>query len=166
MFLQDFVDVERPRDVISERLASGGRWLERLASAAGDDTQTQLVRMGPPLFGDWIAREVRIRLGSPTVSDSGVVVPIRWEDARRPTFFPVLDGNLELVALGPECCRIVLYASYRPPFETVGHVLDSALLHRVAESTVRSFLTQVAQTLGTTPPQLLDTADPGDPAAG
>ncbi len=158
MFLQDFVDVERPRDVISERLSNGGPWLARLASAAGDDTRTQLVRMGPPLFGERIAREVRIRLGSPTVSAAGIVVPIRWEDARRPTFFPVLDGNLELVALGPDCCRIVLYASYRPPFDTVGHVLDSALLHRVAESTVRSFLTHVAETLRETPPDERDAA--------
>ena len=61
----------------------------------------------------------------------------------------MLDGNLEVVPLGPERCRVVLTAAYRPPFERAGQLLDQAFLHRVAESTVRSFLTQLACTVET-----------------
>ncbi len=88
-----------------------------------------------------------MRLGQPSSLEGSIVLALRWEDARRPNLFPVLDGNLEVVPLGPDQSRIVLCASYRPPFEAVGRVLDQALLHRVAESTVRSFLHKVAEAL-------------------
>lgn len=151
VFLQEFVDVARPPDVIGEKLATGSQWLGHLASAAGGDTETLLVRIGPGSAGrapaEWIAREVRVRIGRSTETSVGVRVPLRWEDARRPGLFPVLDGNLEVASLGPNRSRIVLYASYRPPFDSWGHALDHALLHRVAESTIRSFLGYVAARL-------------------
>ena len=145
VFLQDFVDVEQPEQLVSERLCSGQAWLARLASAAGDDTESRLVRLGPS--DHLITREVRVRVGRPTSLETSVVVPLRWEDARRPNFFPVLDGNLEVAPLGTDRSRVVLHASYRPPFDGVGRALDQALLHRVAESTVRTFLCKVAETL-------------------
>jgi hypothetical protein len=61
--------------------------------------------------------------------------------------FPMLDGDLELAPLGSERCRLTLSASYMPPFGDVGRALDRALLHRVAQSTVRSFLARVAMSL-------------------
>lgn len=148
VFLQDFVDVDQPEAVVGRRLATAQAWLGRLASAAADDTETQLVRLGPSSsLGDLLAREVRVRLGRPSSQGEGVVVPLRWEDARRPSLFPVLDGNLEVASLGAGRSRIVLNASYRPPFDGVGRAIDQALLHRVAESTVRAFLRKVAETL-------------------
>jgi hypothetical protein len=147
VFIQDFVDVNLPEKLVSERLSEGQGWLARLASAAGDDTESQLVKLGPSSFGHLIARDVRVRLGRATSGAAGVVVPVRWEDARRPGLFPLLDGNLEVAPLGPDHSRVVLYASYRPPFDAMGRVLDQALFHRVAESTVRSFLQKVAGTL-------------------
>ena len=147
VFLRDFVDVDQPERLVGERLRAGQAWLARLAGAAGGDTETQLVRLGPSALGELVTREVRVRLGQPTSLETGVVVPLRWEDARKPSLFPVLDGNLEVVPLGPERSRVVLHASYRPPFDGVGRALDQALLHRVAESTVRTFLRKVAETL-------------------
>jgi hypothetical protein len=147
VFVQDFVDVALPEKLVSERLSDGQGWLARLASAAGDDTESQLVRLGPPSFGHLVARDIRVRLGRAKCGEAGVVVPLRWEDARWPGLFPLLDGNLEVAQLGPDRSRIVLYASYRPPFDAMGRVLDQTLFHRVAESTIRSFLQKVAGTL-------------------
>lgn len=146
VFLQDFVDVEGSVARVGGRLAAGGEWLARLADAAGGDAEEQLVRVGPRL-ADWVARQVVVQLGQAHTSVDGVVVPIRWADARRPGMFPVLDGDIEVVALSPDRSRIVLHASYRPPFDPVGAALDRALLHRVAESTVRSFLRRIAEVL-------------------
>lgn len=164
MFLQDFVDVDRACSVVSRRLAGGDWWLANLANEAGSDTEMQLMRIGPASFGDWIAREVRVRIGRSSASGDATLVPLRWEDARRPHLFPVLDGNIEIVPLGPARCRVVLSATYRPPFEGVGQLLDHAFLHRVAESTVRSFLTQIARTLEAEAPA--ETVSVGDPPDG
>ncbi len=149
VFLRDFVDVDQPRQLVSERLSTGQSWFGRLASAAGDDTESHLVRLGLTALGglDLVTREVRVRMGTPTSLEEGVVVPLRWEDGRRPNLFPVLDGNLEVASVGPNQSRLILDATYRPPFDGVGRALDRALLHRVAESTVRSFLRKVAETL-------------------
>jgi len=147
VFLRDFVDVDQPQQLVSERLSTGQSWFGRLASAAGDDTESQLVRLGLTALGDLVSREVRVRMGTPTSLEGGVVVPLRWEDGRRPNLFPVLDGNLEVASVGAGQSRLIIYASYRPPFDGVGRAIDRALLHRVAESTVRSFLRKVAETL-------------------
>ncbi len=147
VFIRDFVDVALPEELVSERLSEGQGWLANLANAAGDDTESQLVRLGPSSLGHLVARDVRVRLGRATCGEAGVVVPLRWEDARWPGLFPLLDGNLEVAPLGPEHSRVVLYASYRPPFDAMGRVLDQAIFHRVAESTIRSFLQKVAGAL-------------------
>lgn len=142
--------MELSQDVVGDRLSAGHAWLAGLASTVGEDTESQLVRLGPsslPALGELVTREVRVRLGHPLSLEGSIVLALRWEDARRPHLFPVLDGNLEVVALGPAQSRIVLCASYRPPFDGVGRALDQALLHRVAESTVRSFLHKVADAL-------------------
>src|SRR6266480_4923771 len=43
--------------------------------------------------------------------------------------------------------EIELSARYKPPFGLVGESLDRALLHRVAEATVRDFVERVAGVL-------------------
>lgn len=147
VFLQDFVDVESPADQVGRRLAAGSDWLAPLAAAAGDDAAMLLVRVGPQLLGDCLARTVLVRLGRPSWRDNVVMVPIRWEDAQHPALFPVLDGDLEVAPLDDDGCRIVLYAAYRPPLRAVGRAIDEAVLHRVAESTVRAFLRRAAAAL-------------------
>jgi hypothetical protein len=152
VFLQDFVDVDAPERLVSGRLCAGQRWLARLASAAGCDAEGRLDELGHSRL--LITHEVRVRVGRPSRSRTGVVVPLRWEDAEHPGAVPVLDGNLEVAQIGPRRSRVVLYASYRPPpAEAIRATepLDQALLQRVAESTVRSFLCRMAETLQSWP---------------
>jgi hypothetical protein len=144
-FVQNFVDVDQPERLTSERLSGGQFWLARLASATGDEMMSQLAQLGSS--DHLVAREIRVRLGQPTTSKTGVVVALRWEDDRRPNLFPVLDGNFEVAALGPDRSRVVLYASYRPPFDQLGRALDHTLFYDVAESMIRTFLRKVAETL-------------------
>jgi hypothetical protein len=72
------------------------------------------------------------------------VVPIRWH-AAGPLggAFPVLDANIELSA-NASGSEILVIGSYRPPLGDVGAVVDRLLLHRVAESTIRHFVEQLA----------------------
>lgn len=147
VFLQDFVDVDCGAPRVGELLAAGSGWLTPLAGAAAGDATSLFVRVGPQLLGDLVARTVRVRLGDPSARGEAVRVPIRWEDAQHPALFPVLDGDLEVAPLAEDSCRVVLYAAYRPPLRAVGRVIDEALLHRVAESTVRAFLRRAAEAL-------------------
>ncbi len=151
-FIEDFVEADCSTERALQRLSGDGRWLEPMASRATDDADSLLVRVGPAALGS-LGMEVRVQLGE--CSRRGVTgsVPIRWEAARLPYLFPVLDGDLEVTPLGPGSCRLTLHASYRTPLDGVGRLLDAALFHRVAESTVRSFLHRVADNLGTGEPK-------------
>lgn len=148
VFLQDFVDVPRPLWEVRRYFCRGGDWLAPLAHQAHDDANMLLLRIGAAA-GLGRGLEVRVRLGDCVARGEVCAVPIRWEAAHLPQLFPVLDGDVELAPLGPDQCRLVLRGSYRPPFERLGRVLDSVLLHRIAESTIRSFLVRVADSLAT-----------------
>jgi hypothetical protein len=146
-FLYDFVDVARPFEALKDLWRGNGRCLGPLASAAGQDGEALLLRIGPSWAAGHLSRAVRVTLGACRERGRGLAAAIRWEEAELPALFPVLDGDLELTPLGPDQCRLILSASYLPPLGELGRRLDRALLHRVAESTVRSFLLRLAASL-------------------
>jgi hypothetical protein len=88
-----------------------------------------------------------VTLGPIRERDEARVVPLVWKGTGLASMFPVLNGDLELAPLGSQRSRLTFSASYLPPFGDVGHALDRALLNRVAQSTVRSFLARVATSL-------------------
>lgn len=144
IFLHDFVDVGCPAGVARTRLGADGTWLSGVADAAAGEGETLLVRLGSVNGSHHPTIGIRVRLGEGASRGEAWVVPIRWEAARLSPLFPVLDGDLEVAPLGADECRLLLQATYRPPLDGVGRLLDAALLHRVAESTVRSFLLRLA----------------------
>ncbi len=147
LLIQDFADVERPVEAIRGRFVGDGRWLAPLAGAANDEGESLRIRIGP----DWAAlrmtQEVQVELGPPHQRGDAIVVPISWQAVGLRSLFPMLDGDVELAPLGEERCRLTLSASYVPPLGELGARLDAALLHKVAASTVRSFLARLAASL-------------------
>ncbi len=77
----------------------------------------------------------------------GVAVHVEWQALRRPELYPTLAGTLRLERAGPNRCRLVLDATYRPPAGRVGAALDQALLHRVAEVSLRDFVARLVNRL-------------------
>jgi len=147
LFLQDFVDVDRPLGAVRERFVRGADWLAPLASAAEEDGEALRLRIGPSWGTGQMTREVRMTLGPPRDRGDALVVPFAWEATGLRTLFPLLEGDLELAPLGAESFRLTLSATYVPPLGELGARLDQALFHRVALSTVRSLLDRVASTL-------------------
>lgn len=70
---------------------------------------------------------------------------LRWE-ATGPAggLFPVLDGDSTLTPAGEDAARLALAGVYRPPLGRLGASLDRAVLHRVADATIRALLRAVA----------------------
>jgi hypothetical protein len=147
LLIHDFVDVNRPLEAVRGRFDGDGRWLAPLASAAEEDGETLRLRIGPSWAAGRVAREVRVSLGPPHDRADSLVMPVAWKAVGLQALFPLLDGDVELAPLGVDRCRLSLSASYAPPLGELGIRLDRALLHRVAESTVRSFLNRVAKSL-------------------
>jgi hypothetical protein len=155
LFLQEFAEVSRPFETVRERFTGDGGWFAPLATAAEEDGEELYIRIGPSWASGRAARKVRVTLGQPHERGQVLVVPLSWQSSELRGLFPVLDGDMELAPVEADRCRLTLSASYAPPFGELGRQLDRAVLHRVARSTVRSFLTRVAASL--------ELAEPGPP---
>ncbi len=125
-----------------------GRWLSGPSAKAYADGLDGLIRVGP--FGAALgaSKLVRVQLLEPVPRDDTVVLPLRWEaTGAAGHLFPVLDANLVLTPSGEEHSMLTLTGAYRPPLGSLGAALDRALLNRAAAATVRSLVSQVADSL-------------------
>ena len=147
VFVEDFVDLPCPITDIPQQLLGSAAWLTRLANAAEDDGETLRLRIGPTWVGGRIKREVEVRVIGARAREAAVVVSLSWESVRHTSLFPVLEGDLELAPIGGGLCRLTLSATYVPPFGELGRALDIAVLHRVGQSTARSFLQRLATSI-------------------
>ncbi|MEI7779707.1 MAG: hypothetical protein WCJ42_09790 [Actinomycetes bacterium] len=151
ILIRDFADVQRPLAQIRSRFLGGAHWLSPLAVTAQGDGEAVRLRIGPDWAPESIARTVEVTVGLVHHRGSNLVVPLSWEASGLRSMFPLLDGEVEVSPLDDHSSRLTLSGSYTPPWGPVGATLDRALLHRVATSTVRSFLNQVAANLMSDP---------------
>jgi hypothetical protein len=90
-----------------------------------------------------VARRIEIKLDDPRRTEGVTLLPVHWQAASQSNLFPALDGLLEIAALGVTTTQVGISASYEPPLGFVGTIADRALLHRVAEATVRDFMDRI-----------------------
>jgi hypothetical protein len=98
-----------------------------------------------------VSKLVRVQARELSWTDKSAGLALRWEaTGTGGALFPVLDADL---TLAPDTVGTVLRlaGAYRPPMGSLGQVLDRAILHRLAEATVRTFLARVAAQLADQP---------------
>ena len=149
--VEDSVHVELPAASVAQRLRGEGAWLAPLADEADGEVasthgESARVRVGPG-GPAWLGKLVAVRLGEPVGDDEDLAVPILWEATGPSGLFPRLDGELRLRVVDADRSELRLAGHYRPPLGRAGHVIDDALLARVARATVRSFLRRVARAI-------------------
>jgi hypothetical protein len=147
MFARYFVELPVPADRLEQALlASPEAWLPGLALEAHARGERLLAEVG---FGErvHVSRRVIVEVGQPLRRHSTTLLPIRWRPAASSGLVPELDADLEVAALTPAASQLSISARYTPPLGTVGAAIDRALLHRVAEATLKNFLDRIADAL-------------------
>ena len=158
MLVHDFAYVRRPaREVVESIVVPTNGWLADIAHATWTDERSVVTELGP---GDpLVKRPVVVTIGPARTSrDGATVVPIHWQDESHPTLFPTLDGDLVVTRLDDQRARLAVMARYDPPFGRTGRIIDDVLLHGLAESTIRSFLTRAIAVLQAAAPSERSTA--------
>jgi hypothetical protein len=148
VFARYFVELPVPPDVIEDALtAQPAEWLGAIAQRANHRGDDLLADVG---IGERhrLERTVELRMGEPIRAATKTVVPISWEASGATRgLFPTLDADLEVAPLGLSSSQLAISARYAPPLGVVGRMLDRAVLHRVAEATIKDFLDQVREAI-------------------
>jgi len=144
MFVRSFVEIAAPFGAVQKALVHDvASWLPGLADSAGLSGEARMADVG---FGHSVRvdRKVLVEVGAPISDDGRALVPIRWKSESGEALFPALDGEIEVAPVGADATQLSMTARYTPPFGLLGRVADRALLHRVAEATVKDFVDNVA----------------------
>jgi hypothetical protein len=147
MFVRYFVDIPMPFERAERALLKMPEsWLPGIARDADDHGERLLYEIG---FGTGVRvhKQVEVKLREPIKTRNRTLIPLSWTATGASGLFPSLEADLELGGMGPARCQLSLSARYRPPFGSLGQVVDRALLHRVAEATVRDFVQRAAASL-------------------
>jgi hypothetical protein len=148
MFLRYSIELPLPAEAVEQALlASPANWLPHLADRAGQHGQDLLVEVGIGAPDRGLRKQVRVSFGPLVRHPSRTTLAMTWRPTGAGTLFPVLEAELDVGTLGGCRSQLALNASNRPPLSVVGRAVDRALLHRVAEATVKDFLDQMGQAI-------------------
>jgi hypothetical protein len=147
MFIKYFLDLEDPYERVEAALLSDpGTWIPGEARAADDAGEQLLSDVGFAVTnGHRLDKRVEISFGQPVRAFAQARLPMSWSATGPARLFPSFEADLEVAALGPARTQISISGRYRPPMGAMGRVFDRALLHRVAEATVKDFLDRVGE---------------------
>jgi hypothetical protein len=152
MFIRYYLELDLPvTEAGRSLLADPSSWVPGIAREADDRTERLLAEVGFVL-GDTrrIDKEVEFRVGSPRTVHSTTILPVSWSARGGDRLFPHLDADIEIAPLGSYRTQLSISARYRPPLGTLGQALDKALLHRVAEATIKDFLDRTGERIAST----------------
>jgi hypothetical protein len=144
MFVRCFIELAGSYPDVDAALTADGRtWLPALAASAEEGGQRRMAEVG---FGNAVrvGRRVLVTVGEPARMEFKTLLPISWRPAHAEALLPAMDAEIEVAPMGSERTQLAMTARYTPPFGLVGRVADRALLHRVAEATIKDFLERVA----------------------
>ena len=115
----------------------------RRASECAHKWGADQARVGP-LGTPGMSRLVKVRFRRLASHEDSAIWALRWEaSGAKGALFPVLDADLTLTRAGEQATVLAVSGSYRPPLGSLGAGLDRAIMHLVAEATIRVFTRQI-----------------------
>jgi hypothetical protein len=148
MFVRYYLEVPLPFDEAEATLLNAPQtWVSGLAQDAEERGGALLaeVGFGPP--GRRVQKRIQVKLGAPFRLASKTILPMAWHATGADSLFPSLEADLEVAALSVGRTQLAISARYRPPLGPVGKAIDRALLHRIAEATIKDFLDRAGEAL-------------------
>jgi hypothetical protein len=151
MFVRYYLELDLPAARVAVALATQPEaWIPGLAIDADRHGGELLADVGVGLNGRrLVGKTVRIETGEVTRLGEKTVLPMSWIATGAAGLFPEMEGDLEVAPLGLGRTQLAMSARYKPPLGPLGDVADRAVLHRVAEATIKDFVDRVALALTT-----------------
>jgi hypothetical protein len=91
-----------------------------------------------------VSKLVHVQIRHLVTHEDSAVWALRWEaNGTTGGLFPVLDADITLTRAGEQATVLAVCGAYRPPLGSLGAELDRAIMHLVAEATIRAFARQI-----------------------
>lgn len=148
MLIRYFGEIYVPFEMVERAiLQAPDEWLPGLMHDTERDREALLSEVGVRATGERSEPRAEVRFGEPLRLPAKTILPMKWKPSSAWPLFPELDADLEVASLGPSRTQLSINARYTPPLGRLGSVIDRALLHRVAEATVKDFVDRVGAAL-------------------
>jgi hypothetical protein len=148
MFVRYFFELDLPFDDVEQALLrSPKEWVPGVAAEAEARGERLLAEVGFGRSAYRIGKKVEIEIADPIRFPSKTVLTMSWRPHGGESLLPSLEADIEVGAMGPARTQLSVSARYRPPLGIVGRIVDRALLHRVAEATVKDFLDRAGKSI-------------------
>ena len=146
--------VNRPYASVRDQLvADPGAVFRAATRAAADRARSVAAELRVTIGGVDLATQIAVSVAS-IVEDSGspfggpiTRIPVSWEAAQHPQWFPLMDAVLSVYALTPTETQLDFLGRYDPPLGVVGDAMNALVGHRIAEASVHRFVADVARYL-------------------
>lgn len=140
MFIKHSVHLQHPVKEVTAALSAGeASWFPRDAR--------NVSTVGLHVAGVPVRKRVVVEIGEPVKTTSWAVVPLTWKASFPMKLFPEMTGKIEFDPSGKDETRLTVSGMYEPPLGRLGKELDEALMHRVAEATVKELAESIAKRL-------------------
>jgi hypothetical protein len=147
VFIYYFAQLRLPFEKVEERTCRLLRDLTGWADAAYRDGEDLKARVGIGGKRGVIAKTVTLDVGRPVRTPHQTTIPLSWKATGAPSLFPQMNADLTVARVGPELAQLGFSGSYEAPGGPVGQAIDEALLHRIAESSVKGFVDRIAEAI-------------------
>lgn len=146
--------VNHPYGRVREALVADAAGIFRAATrVAADRAQSVAAELRVTLAGVDVSTDIVCSIGKIEEAAGGpkgapvTRIPISWEAARNPRFFPLMSSVLTIYPLTSTETQLDFLGHYDPPLGVVGEAMDAIVGHRIAEASVHRFITDVARYL-------------------
>jgi hypothetical protein len=134
MHVQHSVHIQRPVKQVSDALLSSpSKWFPK--------------SVGVHVAGIPVRKKVSVEFGDPVQTSTWAVIPISWQPTFGRKLLPVMNGKIDVSPVSTDETRLTVSGMYEPPLGRLGEQLDEALMHNVAEGTVKELAELIAQRL-------------------
>ena len=134
MHVQHSVHIRRPiKELSAALLESPSSWFPK--------------SVGLHVAGIPVRKRVKVEFGEPAKTSTWAVIPISWTPTFGEKLLPVMNGKVDVSPVSNEETRLTVSGMYEPPLGRLGEQLDEALMHNVAEGTVKELAEVIAQRL-------------------
>ena len=146
--------VNHPYAIVREVLVADPSGIFKAATrAAAARARSVAAELRVTIAGVDVAAEIVVSIGTIEDGASGphgmplTRIPVSWEAATHPRFFPLMTSVLTIYPLTATETQLDFLGHYDPPLGVVGEAMDALVGHRIAEASVHRFISDVAQYL-------------------